>query len=913
MANHAWQDAPGLSSERLTRMTARARRSSSLTRLNAGRPEVAPGDYEDELRLLREALPKYDIIERVDFGGQGAVYRARQKGAERLVALKVLLGGPLATERQRFRFEREIELISRLQHPNIVALHDCGVVQGRLYFTMEFVSGLPIDDFALLHDLSPREIVELVVKVARAVHYAHQRGVIHRDLKPQNILVDEDGEPHVFDFGLAKDVGGEATENPYSVVGVVMGTFPYLSPEQASGFEGGVDVRSDVYTLGLILYELLTDFFPYPIDGPADEVRRSIIEAEPLPLRRAVALGAPDRAPRLHEINRDLEAVLARALAKSREDRYQSAAEFADDLGRYLDGAAVQARSGNALYVLRKLIRRHRVAVGVSAMVAATFLTAGAAVTLAYFEAMSQRDTARQATGKALDLYDLALREVHEAVRPLPGGVAVRDRLIDRLGAELPRLTALAGSGEELEPIAAALLVAQGDIALEQGRLDEAAARYRDSLEKWKRLAAAHPEEIRYRNEIAEGYLRLAQSQTRPLQTLEEGIRYAIDVVASPLADEASRLAACRLLHQYAYYVARTREDASLRDVLDRAFALLPADAIESGTDRNWGRVATDLLVVRARVETRSGNAEAASEALRTATAIRERLARAYPADVDVLCALMDSYTQLASAEWNGARPAAAIEQARKATEISDLLERVDPTSSTSDRERYSVHHDLAHFYLTAEQIEDARIHSAQALRLADRMEANGYYYGATAAGRARMLAGSIELMTRHVADAYSRFSDAYARFTRLLEADPENDDHRRNLATACYWMGTIRRTIGDRESSAEFFERALTEWTTLAARQPESVEIELSRVEALLNLASVLLRFETAENDRRAEELLKRSRDAYVALDLSGKLKGEQRRCRDLEQGFEVNFSILEERALGTPGFAPTSGQPGD
>lgn len=911
MANEAGHEEAGTLPGRTARHTVRARRSSSLTRLNEGRLVFAATEQEEELRLLREALPKYDVIERVDSGGQGAVYLARQKGAERIVALKVLLGGPLATERQRFRFEREIELISRLQHPNIVALYDCGVVRGRLYFTMEFVAGLPIDDYALLHDLSPKQIVALVVKVARAVHYAHQRGVIHRDLKPQNILVDDAGEPRVFDFGLAKDVGGEAAESPYSVAGMVMGTFPYLSPEQASGFEGAVDVRSDVYTLGLILYELLTDLFPYPVDGPADQVRRSIVAADPLPLRRAVALGAPDRAPRLHEINRDLEAVLARALAKSRQDRYQSAADLADDLQRYLDGAAVQARSASALYVVRKLVRRHRVAVGVSALVAATFLAAGLAVTLAYFEARAQRDTARQATGKALDLYDLALREVQEAVRPLPGGVEVRNRLIDRLSAELPRLTALAGSGGGLEPIAAALLTAQGDIALEQGRLDEAAAHFRDSLRTWQRLAAAHPDEIRYRDEVSESYLRLARSQSRPLQTLEEGIRHATAAAASPSAGEASRLAACRLLHQYAFYIARSREDAALRDILDSAFAMLPADAVASGTDRNWGRVAADLLVVRARIETRSGNAEAASESLRTATAIRERLAQTFPADVDVLCALMDSYTQLAAAEWNDARPASAIAQARKATEIGDLLERVDPTSSTSDRERYSVHHDLAHVYLTAEQIEDAREHARRALLLADRMEANGCYYGATAAGRARIVAGNVELNAGRVAAAYSCFNDAHARFTRLLAADPENDDHRRNLATACYWLGTTRRTFGDLESSEDFFKRALADWTLLAARQPESVEFELSRVEALINLASVLLRHDTPEHDRSARELLEQSRDAFVALDRNGKLKGEQRRRRMIEKSFEDNFDVLDARALRIPGAASTSPRP--
>ena len=307
-----------------------------------GSAEYAPAE---DLEFLRQSLANYEVLERVRFGGQGVVYRARQVGTKRLVAIKVLLDGPLASERQRYLFEREVELISRMRHPNIVTVHDAGVIRGRHYFAMDFVEGVPIDDYVLLHDLTPREIVRLFTKVCRAVSYAHQNGVIHRDLSPANILVDESGEPRVFDFGLAKDAWASGDSLTHSLSGQVFGTLQYLSPEQAGGLDGKVDVRSDIYTLGVVLYELLTDGFPYPVKGEPQQVLNNIMTADAEPLRKVVKRSGQDRMRELESINRDLEVILAKTLAKRKDERYQSAAEFADDLTRCLAGAAISARA----------------------------------------------------------------------------------------------------------------------------------------------------------------------------------------------------------------------------------------------------------------------------------------------------------------------------------------------------------------------------------------------------------------------------------------------------------------------------------------------------------------------------------------------------------------------------------------
>ena len=281
------------------------------------------------------AFGPFELLGRLGTGGMGTVFRARHKGLDHVVALKVMRSR-LADETARKRFEREARISASVDHPNIVKVLDAGEVGERAFIAMEYVEGVPFDKYTRTHDLSVEAIVEVVRKTALAVHAAHEAQVIHRDIKPGNILVREDGEPMLADFGLAK-----SSEDSMSLTasGNVVGTAIYMSPEQITSAEAraGVDHRSDVYSLGVVLYEALTGYLPFGGQSTL-EVLCHIVKEDPV---------APG------ELNPDvpgaLELICLKAIAKDREERYSSARELADDLQRCLDGQTVEAKAPRLL------------------------------------------------------------------------------------------------------------------------------------------------------------------------------------------------------------------------------------------------------------------------------------------------------------------------------------------------------------------------------------------------------------------------------------------------------------------------------------------------------------------------------------------------------------------------------------
>ena len=253
---------------------------------------------------------------------------------------------------------QEVELIASMRHPNIVTVFDGGEFEnGGFYIAMEFIRGVPLVRADMMdRNLNSRTLSELVrtklmqiAKICDAVQYAHLRGIIHRDLKPGNILIDRDGEPKVLDFGVAKVLGDNDLADQ-TLTGEFVGTFAYASPEQVSGTNDQIDTRCDIYSLGVVLYEMLTGRFPYEITGPVSQTIQNIIHAEP-----------PSPSKLIKGLDADLDAILATTLAKDPDRRYQSAGSLAADVRRYLAGEPIEARRDSTAYLLSKLAKRHRV------------------------------------------------------------------------------------------------------------------------------------------------------------------------------------------------------------------------------------------------------------------------------------------------------------------------------------------------------------------------------------------------------------------------------------------------------------------------------------------------------------------------------------------------------------------------
>jgi len=308
----------------------------------------------------------YEILGVIAHGGMGVVYRARQRSLNRIVALKLLLGGAHADAAYQRRFRQEAELAARLQHPNIVPIFEVGEHEGQPYFSMEFVDGPDLARLTRERPLTPPQAAEYVAAVAVALEYAHRQGVIHRDIKPSNILIGPDDRPRLSDFGLARRVTDESS---LTHSGATLGTPGYLPPEQASMKRGQVGTRSDVYALGAVLYHLLTGRPPF-MSGTAADTLQQVLEMEP----------APPRALN-RDIPPDLETICLKCLQKNPAARYPSAREVAADLRRCLNNVPIEARPAGLFDPVIKWCRRRPAVAALSAALVLTICLAIAGLT----------------------------------------------------------------------------------------------------------------------------------------------------------------------------------------------------------------------------------------------------------------------------------------------------------------------------------------------------------------------------------------------------------------------------------------------------------------------------------------------------------------------------------------------------
>jgi len=352
----------------------------------------------------------YEILEEVGRGGMGVVYRARQRGLNRIVALKMILAGPHASPEQLARFRGEAEAAAQLQHANIVQVYGVGDQNGLPYFTLEFVDGVPLSKQMRSMPQVPKKASAVIEKLARAMDYAHQQGIVHRDLKPANILLSNDGIPKIADFGLAKQMDGDSTTTK---TGTILGTHNYMAPEQGRG-DKDVGPPADVYALGSILYEMLTGRPPFLAAKAVDTVMR-LMTQEPVPPSRLA-----------ENVPRDLETICLKCLQKEPHKRYVSAVALAEDLRRFQAGEPIQARPVGILErSWRWCCRTPRVAIpsAVAGLLAVTLLIGGPTAALVIKQ---ERDYALAAGKRARSDRNKAIVARNDAL--LSGSVADKER-----------------------------------------------------------------------------------------------------------------------------------------------------------------------------------------------------------------------------------------------------------------------------------------------------------------------------------------------------------------------------------------------------------------------------------------------------------------------------------------------------
>jgi len=469
---------------------------------------------------------KYKLIEELGSGGMGVVYKAEQiKPVKRSVALKIIKLG-MDTRHVIARFETERQALAVMDHPNIAKVFDGGATEtGRPYFVMELVRGIPITEYCDKYKLKTRERLELFIQVCQAVQHAHQKGVIHRDLKPSNVLVvvqEEKPIPKIIDFGIAKAIEHRLTERTlFTEQGQLIGTPEYMSPEQAEMSGLDVDTRSDIYSLGIMLYELLAGVLPFDAQdlrsGGLGKIQKIIRETDP-PKASSRLSGLDetqtsiaehrrtDPASLRKELKGDLDWIIMRAMEKDRIRRYESANGLSEDIRRYLNNEPILARPPSTGYRLRKFFRRHKMGVAAAALVAFALVIGVAGLTIGLKEAVKAKNEALQQAAKVEAINEF-LNSMLSSPDPSKDGREVK--VIDILDNAKEKIGESFKNKQEIE---ASVRYTLGNTYNAIGVYEKSVAEFEEALDIQKRiLGLDHPDTLNTMNSLSTVFIRMGK------------------------------------------------------------------------------------------------------------------------------------------------------------------------------------------------------------------------------------------------------------------------------------------------------------------------------------------------------------------------------------------------------------------
>jgi tetratricopeptide (TPR) repeat protein/predicted Ser/Thr protein kinase len=653
------------------------------------------------------AFGKYDLLEPIAKGGMGIVYKARQRGLNRIVAIKMILAGQFADQADIDRFYAEAAPAAALTHPNIVAIHEVGQEQGQHFFSMEYIEGQSLAALVQEDPLTPRRAAEFIITIAETMQFAHDSGIVHRDLKPSNVLLDKKLRPLITDFGLAKQV---SNQSQLTMAGSIVGTPSYMSPEQAAGKIDEIGPWSDLYSIGAILYELVTGRPPFRAATPFETIRQ-VLDTEPVSPRQLNP-----------SVPRDLETICLKCLQKERARRYATTQELADELGRYMRGEPIHARPIGQAARLWRLCKRHPITA--SAVASTLLMLAMTAVisSLAYIRTSAALAQSELRFRDAMDVVDKLFTRVSEdTLLNQPGMQPLRKDLLHealsyyqkflREGAEDPRVQDELGSAyfrvglitEVLQSPSAALpayetarhiqqrllavrpsdpprLKALGDTLNRLGSVqvvkkdfDAARKEFAEAVRIRGQLATAQPQVSDYQRVLANTHMNigLAEMNAGELVKAREHFEEAQKIRERALAGDANNAKLRRDLGQGYYNLGDlARQDGREADMeanLTQAIGIFEKLTAEQPGDLDNQNLLARTYRVRGNLWSVTQK-DKARELYQRRIALLEPLARQNPDVVDYQlerASLLFNLSLLESDATNGAAARQALEQAK--------------------------------------------------------------------------------------------------------------------------------------------------------------------------------------------------------------------------------------------------------
>ena len=825
---------------------------------------------------LGDRIGPYKLLEQVGEGGMGLVFIAEQlQPVRRNVALKVIKPG-LDTARVIARFEQERQALAMMDHPHIAKVLDAGTTaRGRPYFVMELVKGVPITKFCDREHLSCRERLELFIPVCQAVQHAHQKGIIHRDIKPSNVLIGlYDGRPvpKVIDFGVAKATGGHLSASTlHTDVGSIVGTLEYMAPEQAELNNLDIDTRADIYSLGVLLYELLTGSPPFTREqlrsAAFDEMLRMIREVEPpkpstrlsnsdeLPSIAAARKLEPASLARL--VTGELDWIVMKCLAKERQGRYETASGLALDIGRYLAGEPVVAHPPSAGYRLRKFVNRNKPQVIAASLVLFALLAGVIGTTLGLLEARRQTAIAREQRQRAIEFRDKALdalrattgTDVEQLIGGKPNLGANEKAYLEAIAKRWQAFADQEGTDEQSRSISAEGHFRVAYLWQKLGRQEDARREYEQALGLREKLAADFPAVPVYRRDLAMGHNNLgllladlgkqseAEEQYRKALAIFESLAGGFPAVPEyrqELASSHNNLGILlSALGKQSEAEQQYRKALAIQENLAAEFRAAPAYRQDLARIHNSLGVLLDDLGKRAEAE----------QQYRKGLSIQEQLAAEFPVVPEYRQELAQCHNNLGTLLADLGKRPEAEEQCRKGLSIREQLASEFPAVPMYRQDLAQSQHNLGATLASLGKQSEAEEQFRKGLSIEERLAAEL----PTVPAYRRDLASShnnLGAMLRNIgsrSEAEEELRKALALREKLAAEFPTVPEYRQDLASSRNSLGNLLRDLGKQSEAEVQYRSALSILAKLAADFPAVPEYRRQLADCHNNLGILL------------------------------------------------------------------------